>query len=165
MITPNGPWFSGFPLAMAPTPFQRAIAILCVLAFGLGQAMLAPLAVRCIDADGNARLEYACITRDGGGCGSASEQAIDDEAALAGATDRDGEPPCDDVPLAGEVGAARAGQSGPVVDQLVAMVAVAMVLDGWTWRDAISTPALPRVEAAQRPPDWIAHARSIVLLV
>lgn len=94
--------------------FHRAVALLCLVAFGMGQTLLATVGVRCMDAAGDVRIELACMKSSGGGCVSSPDSvaaAIGDEMYDGDQTDA----PCTDEPLTFGASAAKIGGSSDLM--------------------------------------------------
>ena len=77
------------------SPFmQQAIAILCLLAFGLNSAVLERVLVRCGGADGSSRIEWLCDKDELGHCRIAcDEPASEDDSSHHSQAE-----PCNDSP-------------------------------------------------------------------
>lgn len=150
---------------MNPPSIQRLIAFLCLVAFGLGQTVFASMGVRCTDASGNTRIEYACIKSSQGECLTPCTEpgvhATDD--------DHEGDPttptPCEDEPLGSQLSAAKVIPSNGALEPVFAAIAVALLWDQWSFAVELpvrcARPALDR----DRPPDALTRLRSVILTV
>ena len=150
---------------MTQPSIQRLIAILCLVAFGLGQTVFASMGVRCTDASGNTRIEYACIKSSQGECLTpCTEPGVN-------ATDEDheGDPatptPCEDEPLGSQLSAAKVIPSNGALEPVFAAIAVAFLWDQWSFAVELPVrcvrPALDR----DRPPDSLTQLRSVIIIV
>ena len=154
-----------FRPSMNPPSIQRLIAFLCLVAFGLGQTVFASMGVRCTDASGNTRIEYACIKSSQGECLTPCTEpgvhATDD--------DHEGDPttptPCEDEPLGSQLSAAKVIPSNGALEPVFAAIAVAFLWDQWSFVVELpvrcARPALDR----DRPPDTLTRLRSVILTV
>jgi len=147
-----------------PLP-QRLIAFLCLVAFGLGQTVFASMGVRCTDASGSTRIEYACIKTSQGVCLTPCV----DPAVHAADDDHGADPvpptPCEDEPLASQASAAKLIPSSVSFEPVFAAVVVAILWDHWSFTiDQSVSPRHPEVDR-DRPPDSLARLRSVILIV
>jgi hypothetical protein len=141
---------------------QRCVVVLCLVAFGLGQTLCASIGVRCTDASSNTRIELACVKTAQGGCLTAStEHATDDT--------HDSDPvapiPCEDEPLGSQVSATRLMPSRVSLEPVVAAVVVAVLWDHWSFVGDQPVRLLHSERDRDRPPDSLAHLRSVILIV
>ena len=144
---------------------QRLIATLCLVAFGLGQTVFASMGVRCTDASGNTRIEYACIKSAQGTCLT----PCTDPGVHATDADHKEDPvaptPCEDEPLGSQLSAAKVIPSSGALAPVFAAIAVALVWDQWCLAVEVPVgcvrPALDR----DRPPDSLTRLRTVILLV
>jgi hypothetical protein len=144
---------------------QRLIAILCLVAFGLGQTVFASMGVRCTDASGNSRIEYACIKSSQGECLTQCTEP----GVHATDEDHEGDPatptPCEDEPLGSQLSAAKVIPSSGALEPVFAAIAVAFLWDQWSFTVELPArcvrPALDR----DRPPDSLTQLRSVIIIV
>jgi hypothetical protein len=144
---------------------KHLIAFLCLVAFGLGQTLFASMGVRCTDASGDTRIEYACIKTSQGACITPcidpGVQAADDDHE----SDDVPPTPCEDEPLSSQAAAAKLIPSNVSLEPLFAAVVVAILWDNCSFTtDQLANPRHPEVDR-DRPPDSLARLRSIILIV
>lgn len=150
---------------MHPATVHRLIAALCLVAFGLGQAAFTSIAVRCTDASGHTRIEYACVKSPKGACltpcAEPGVHAADD--------DHTGDPtqptPCEDEPLGPQFSAARVGAASETMEVIVAAVLSVVLWDQCPF--VVDEPArcAQQVANRDRPPDSLVRLRSVILTV
>lgn len=143
---------------------QRLIAILCLLAFGLGQTLAVPL-VRCTDESGTTRIEFACMKSAQGACLTPCIEpglhAADDNHESDPVTPT----PCEDEPLGSHASAAKLIPPSVSLELVCATVVVAILWDNWSFTtDQPASPRHPEVDR-DRPPDSLARLRSVILIV
>ena len=144
---------------------HRLIAFLCLVAFGLGQSLFASMGVRCTDASGNSRIEYACVKTSNGACLTPSIELVAHEADDDHSSDPAGPTPCEDEPLGSQISAAKVIPSSVSIDPVLAAVVVAVLWDGWPVDiEQPARSATPEPER-ERPPDSLARLRTVILLV
>lgn len=144
---------------------HRLIAFLCLVAFGLGQTLFASMGVRCTDASGTSRIEYACVKASNGACLTPSSDLVAHETDGDHSSDPAGELPCEDEPLGSQISAAQVIPSGVSIDPVLAAVVVAVFWDGWPVEiDQPARSATPEPER-DRPPDSLARLRTVILIV
>lgn len=146
---------------------QRAIAVLCLMAFCLGQAVFGAFRVKCEDGSGVARFEAACLRTADGSC---LTQCVPVSAAEADANSchDEGEHaphPCKDTPIGESFSAAkvllRVKCTVPVAFEFaVALVAEQFVVD----ESACAADAVAPTQCV-RPPGMVEQLRTIILLV
>jgi len=149
-----------------PQPLtQRLITLLCLLAFGLGQTLFASGGVRCTDASGNTRIEYACLKSTSGACLTPCVEVAVHEADGDHASDPIAPTPCEDEPLGSQVSAAKLIPSSVSLDPVFAAVVVAVLWDSWSFAcDQSVRPVAPDRDR-ERPPDSLACLRTVILIV
>lgn len=156
---------------MPHTVTQRLIAVLCLLATGLGQSVFGSLGVRCEDLAGQRRFEWACVKTIEGNCLAGSDADGTDarssfDSIQQGQDGPERTPlPCKDRPihepsnLVKLLPKSNLHEAGQLVAVLATFVQQASFID------------LPRVclttrpWAACRPPDTLARLRSVILTV
>lgn len=157
---------------MRPTPVHRAIALLCLLAIGIGQSVLGSLVVRCENSSGQSTIKLACAKSLDGAC--LSSCAPEDTHPCS--DEHDDSPgdhprlPCKDTPL-GE------GSNGSKVLRRLSttdpapLIASPVVIPAALWPDtALGTPdhavsSTPLAQPNARPPDSVARLRTVILTV
>ncbi|CAN5824229.1 hypothetical protein BH11PLA1_BH11PLA1_00590 [soil metagenome] len=142
------------------------IAILCLVAFGLGQTLFAFMGVLCTDASGQSRIEYACIKTGEGRClvsctNGASALIEDDHDEDSSAPPE----PCEDQPLSQQFNAAKIVPQGISFDTVLATFVVAVLCDTWSSPLAESVWSGRATLDPERPPDSLARLRTIILIV
>lgn len=140
---------------------HHLLLALCLVVFGLGQ--IAPTGVRCTDASGRSRIEFACVKSSRGGCTSApadlalpADHADDDH-------DRDSAP-CEDEPL-GLQAAAKSAPASPTYKPLPPPTVAAELSDLLVLQCTPPTRTFLKDPGPQRPPDDLARLRSVILTV
>ncbi len=150
---------------MGRSSIQRLIAVLCLLAFGLGQTVFAFRAVRCTDASGTSRVEYQCVKSDEGACLTSVARAGAHEDGDDHSSDPGPSRPCEDEPLGAQASAVRLSPSTVVLELAFAAVAATMLWESWSFTgdgcDGSPGPCRER----DRPPDALARLRSVILVV
>lgn len=154
---------------MPKAVFQRLIAILCLMGFGLGQCAVAPFFVRCQDASGKTSIEFACDKTSDGSCLTACNVRSGSAPVVAlPCDDEDGDHtphPCKDTPLGESMHASKLLPRSQSVDQVLLLVVPVVFVDRIVWSDLIaSEPAAP-VPPIARPPDTVARLRTVILNV
>lgn len=144
---------------------KHLIAFLCLVAFGLGQTLFASMGVRCTDASGDTRIEYACIKTSQGACLKAcidpGVHAADDNHESDDAPPT----PCEDEPLSSQAAAAKLIPSSVSLEPVFAAALVAILWDHWSFTTYQPvSPRHPEVDR-DRPPDSLARLRSVILIV
>lgn len=147
-----------------PLP-KQLIAFLCLVAFGLGQTLFASMGVRCTDASGDTRIEYACIKTSQGACLTPcidpGVHAADDNHE----SDNVPPTPCEDEPLSSQASAAKFIPLRVSLEPVFAAVVVAILWAHWSFTtDQPASPRHPEV-VRDRPPDSLARLRSVILIV
>lgn len=144
---------------------HRLIAVLCLVAFGLGQGIASSFLVRCEDGTGS-RFEFACARTSDGSCLDACDQLdgpVDD--ADARTTDDHDPHPCKDTPVGDTHAAAKIAPkaSASELPELTAMAAAI------AYHVAVFDTPKPRVHVVPRtnekPPDTTARLRTVILVV
>lgn len=152
---------------MFPTIAQRLLAVLCLVALGLGQMVIGTYGVRCEDASGEARFELACIrTADGScltRCGTEGPAPIETAPC-----DEDGEHdphPCKDSPIGGGAHAAKLHCRSLLIDPLPCAAVMAATAGHVIVADVLTTGRFSPARANARPPDTVARLRTVILVV
>lgn len=154
---------------MTRTLPQRLIALVCLVAFGLGQTVFASMAVRCRDASGQTRIELGCAKTVSGACVSSCDGSALDNADSIASPDGDHEPavpmaPCQDEPLTQSFPVLKSTSSATsVVFTEAFFVAVLTLVMDWDAREPVESRA--RATDRDRPPDEIARLRTVILIV
>lgn len=152
---------------MSRTLPQRLIALVCLVAFGLGQLVFAST-VRCRDASGQSRIEFGCVKSPSGACLTTCDDggALDHGPESLTSSDVPAGPtlPCQDEPLAESVPVVKSPGSTPSV-AIVATVVLAVLTFGIDWDNAEPVRPFGGATDRDRPPDEIAHLRTVILLV
>jgi len=144
---------------------QRLIALVCLVAFGLGQVFFSSLGVRCTDASGVTRIEYACIKTTQGACLTPCEAPEAHSAEDNHDSDPVAPTPCEDEPLGVQMSAVRQGQTSHASVPVFAMVMVAVLETPWSI-DHIPPGCVRRSKTErERPPDSLARMRCVILTV
>ena len=151
--------------SMRRTLVQRLIAVICLLAFGLGQAVSASFLVRCEDGTGS-RFEFACERTSDGSCVDACEQVdgpVDD--ADAQTTDDHAPHPCKDTPVSDTHAAAKMAAKARALEspELTAMAAAIAYYVAVLDTPKPSVHFVPR--ANEKPPDTTERLRTVILVV
>jgi hypothetical protein len=163
---------------MRRSTIHHLIATVCLAAFGLGQALSASLGVRCTDALGKTRIEYACDKNAQGlclaACTEAEEQAAEHADDACCETRQEGESsgggtptPCEDVPLKLQAASAKMIASGDPLKSIAPAVVVAILWDHRSSACAQSGGLQRPVWARERdrPPDTVARLRSCIIVI
>ncbi|MBK7405095.1 MAG: hypothetical protein IPJ41_10795 [Phycisphaerales bacterium] len=146
--------------------FQRCVAVVCLVAFGLGQPLLASMGVRCTDASGNTRLEFACIKTTQLACLATSAELAGTHAADEQRQADPGVPaPCEDEPLGSQASAARLVSSGVSLERAFVSAVVATHCERWPLACGQGLRSLRPERDRDRPPDLLARLRSVILIV
>jgi len=144
---------------------HRLIALLCLVAFGLGQAMFTSMGVWCTDASGDTRFEFACLKSSSGACLTLGIEASEHEADEDHSSDPVVPTPCEDQPLGSQASTAKLIPSRVSLDPVFAAVIVAVLWEAGSGDgDQLSRSAAP-VRDRERPPDSLARLRTVILLV
>lgn len=151
--------------SMRRTLVQRLIAVLCLFAFGLGQAVSASFLVRCEDGTGS-RLEFACERTSDGSCVNACDQLdgpVDDAGAQT--TDDHDPHPCKDTPVSDTHAAAKMAAKARALElsELTAMAAAIACHVGVFDTPKPGVHFVPRPN--EKPPDTTARLRTVILVV
>lgn len=145
--------------------FQRLIAILCLVAFGFGQSVFVAIGVRCTDASGTSRFEYACIKSAQGACLTPCTEP----GVHADSDDHGSDPiqptPCEDEPLDTQATAAKVIPSGVVIQPDLAAVVVAILWERWSFSSIEPTVSFQPCQDRDRPPDALSRLSTVILLV
>lgn len=144
---------------------HRLIALLCLVAFGLGQSLFTSMGVRCTDASGNSRIEYACVKTSNGACLTPGIELVAHEADDDHSSDPAGPTPCEDEPLGSQISAAKVIPSSVSIDPVLAALVVAVLWDGWPVDIAQPARCATAEPERERPPDSLARLRTVILLV
>lgn len=157
---------------MRPTPVHRAIALLCLLAIGIGQSVLGSLVVRCENSSGQSTIKLACAKSLDGACLSSCAE----EDSHPCPDEHDDSPrdhqrlPCKDTPL-GE------GSNGSKVLRRLSttdsapVIASPFPIPATFWPDAVlrmpddALSSTPLAQPVARPPDSVARLRTVILTV
>ncbi len=147
-------------------PPAKLIAMLCLLAFGLGQSVFASLGVRCTDSAGNVRIELGCVKTVQGACVTACDESqAEDEAEKSRHSDPAAPTPCEDEPLGSQASTGRLTPSSLSLEAVFAAVVVTLV---WDHRllasDQLGSIHRPERDR-DRPPDALGRLRSVILIV
>ena len=149
-----------------PQPLtQRLISLLCLLAFGLGQTLFTSFGVRCTDASGNTRIEYACLKSPSGACLTPCIDVTVHEADEDHSSDPIAPTPCEDEPLGSQASAGRLMPSSVSLDPVFAAVVVAVLWDRWSFACDQSVRPVTLDRDRERPPDSLACLRTVILIV
>lgn len=151
---------------MPRTSSHRLISILCLLAFGLGQTLFAFLGVRCTDATGRTRIELACIKSSQGRCLALCDILVADSVQDEHGSDQCDTPlPCEDEPLGPNVVAARSAASSASVDSVLLNKTAVALRTARAPGPPEPTRRCWTESGRERPPDKLAHIRTVILLV
>ena len=144
----------------------RPIILLCLVASGLGQALFAPMAVRCRDASGESRIELGCMKSSAGACLASCDDAEDADHSDS-ETDRPSGPakPCQDEPLVEPTAAAKVPPKIVTYDTVAAAVVVAELLYSLEFDESDTQRVLRARCGHDHPPDTIARLRTVIFLV
>ena len=144
---------------------QPLIAALCLVVFGLGQTLFASMNVRCTDASGDTRIEYACFKTPQGTCLMACVDPGVHAEHDSHESDDVPASPCEDEPLSSPATAAKLNPSNVSLTPVFAATLVAILWDHWSF--TTYQPASPRHADVDRdgPPDSLACLRSVILIV
>ncbi len=161
---------AGCPYAVTQTlmknPWiQRLIATLCLVAFGFGQLVFASIGVRCTDASGISRFEFACLKSADGACLTPCVDPGEHADADDHASDPTPPTPCQDEPIGSQASAAKVIPSNVVPVPVVAAVLVAIIWDHWSLTCSEPTRSFQPCRDRDRPPDSLERLRSVILLV
>lgn len=144
---------------------HRTVLILCLVAFGLGQAVFTSVGVRCMDASGNTRIELVCVKSDKDHCQSlCSDDAQTDEdrgtkdAPLSHA-------PCEDEPLSQEATAVRPITFRAMLEPAVVPVFICFTIDCWALPGVRSVSFSHARFDPDRPPEQLSTLRTVILIV
>ncbi len=150
---------------MARSITQRLISMLCLVAIGLGQTVFSSMGVRCTDASGETRIEYACIKTTVGLCPASCIEPSAQFGDACHESDSSVPTPCEDELLGLHVSIAKLI---PVRDSLApvfAAVVVAILWDHWSLADDHPTRLRRCERDRDRPANSLAHLRSVILIV
>lgn len=154
---------------MTRTLPQRLIALVCLVAFGLGQTVFASMAVRCRDASGQTRIELGCAKTVSGACVSSCDGSALDNAVSSAPPVGDHElaaptAPCQDEPLTQSLPVLKSTSTvSSVVFTDAFLVAVLTFVMDWDAGEPVQS--LARATDRDRPPDEIARLRTVILIV
>lgn len=144
---------------------KRLVAILCLLAIGLGQMVIAPWVVRCMDGNGVSRVEFVCLKDSAGMCVAA---CAEDRLALTADNHHDkhdGSLPCEDEPVDSGSKVTSSRHVTSVVDHVEVAIPVAVlqsIADLYTrGREERCWDGL----ATRHPPGKVAQIRTVILIV
>lgn len=144
---------------------QRSLAILCLLAFGLGQTVFVPLGVRCTDATGETRIEIACIKSDEGSCRTSGLEVGAQPEGQSRETELPSPVPCEDEPLGLQESPARLAPTDAPSGPVHGTVFVAARCEPRPLNDVQPARSWrPNVDR-EHPPDSLARLRTIIMLV
>lgn len=149
---------------MAFSIAHRLIALLCLAAFGFGQAAFLSTGVRCTDASGASRIEYVCLKSAHGSCGDlAQDQGVSHEDAGHDA-DTSVPDPCKDEPLKPQA-AAKTILTGPSLEQVFVAAVAEIRWDHWRPDANVLFQEMRPELDHDRPPDTLACLSSVILVV
>lgn len=160
-------WSAYSPAAtMRQALIQRLIVTLCLVAFGLGQTVFVSMGVWCTDASGASRIEFGCFKSAQGAC--LTPCAEPDVHTTA--EDHKGEPlspsPCEDEPLGLQLSAANVHHPSLVFEPVFVAAVVAILWDSpWSIETEESARAVRFARERGRPPSFLTHMRSVILVV
>lgn len=150
---------------MHRTSFQRLIAILCFVAFVLGQTVFAAFGIRCTDESGASRIEIACVRSAQGEC---LMRCVAPEVHV-GSDNHDSDPvppvPCKDEPVGSHASAAKVLPSNVVLEAVFAVVVAAILWDHWSLTCDESVRVYTSCQDRDRPPDSLTRLRTVILIV
>ena len=153
---------NGIMVPVATTSFQRLIATLCLLAFGLGQSVFATVGVlRCTDSAGESRVEFGCVKSARGDCGKSDASDLD----ILVPTERTAPTPCQDETIVPHDGQAKLVQDRLSLDLLFAVHVVVTLTESMIYSPAQYVAIRPLVRDHPRPPEGLAVASTIVLIL
>ncbi len=150
---------------MPQTLTNRLITLVCLVAFGLGQTLFTTMGVRCTDASGDSRIEFACLKSSNGACLTPCIEVSQHEADDDHSSDPIVPTPCEDEPLGSQVSAAKLIPSSVSVDPVFAALVVAVLWDVWSVDGDQPARLASPVPDRERPPDSLARLRTIILVV
>lgn len=156
---------------MPQSVLQRVASLICLVAFGLGQTVIGPFAVRCEDSSGNARIEIACAKTSDGSCltlcgsghGCSMDSAEDEPLGwMSGVHEPHS---CIDTPVDEPGNNAKLRPKSDRVDlsQIVALVAT--LFHPMVLAVVPTTPANGACWTTDQPPDTVARLRTVMLVV
>lgn len=150
---------------MMLTRVHRCLAILCLVAFGLGQTVLASMGVRCTDASGQTRFELACIKSGQGSCLTTCQETGAEQAEDPHDAELPSSVPCEDEPLNSHAPGAKLIPSGWSLEPVVTAVVETVLWD--TPSRTLCDPECSRFAERDRvrPPDPLTQLRCVILIV
>ncbi|MFN0133815.1 MAG: hypothetical protein ACKVW3_14950 [Phycisphaerales bacterium] len=145
---------------------QRLIAVLCLLAFGLGQMLCVSRAVRCRDASGGSRIELVCVKSSTGACLASCDDSNRTRHPESVSHSPDGPvQPCEDEPLVDQAAVAKALPK-PIADSpLAAAIVMAVLVHVLEFAEPDIQRVFSTGSGRDRPPDAIARLRTVILIV
>lgn len=145
---------------------QRLIAVLCLLAFGLGQLLCVSMLVRCRDASGESRIELGCLKSSTGAFLASCDDA-EDADHLQSDADRPYGPvqPCEDEPLVEPTSVAKALPKNVTYDTVAAAIVVAILVHSFEFAEPDTQRVFRAGSGRDHPLDAIARLRTVILLV
>lgn len=150
---------------MLRSSIQRLISLICLVAFGLAQTLFASMGVRCTDASGETRIEFACIKSRAGACLSSCMEPN----TLCDEDNHENDPttptPCEDEQLGSQINAAQSLRANVQLDHVFAAVVVAILWNHWSFADEQLEQMRQLKQDRDRPPDSLTCLRSVILIV
>ena len=151
---------------MTRTHSQRLIALLCLVAFGLGQTLFVSVAVRCRDASGESRIELGCLKSSTGACLASCNDAEATDDAQSDAERPNGPvQPCEDEPLVEPTAVAKALPKHVTYDTAAAAILVAVLVYSFEFAEPDTERGSRAGSGRDHPPDAISRLRTVILLV
>ncbi len=147
---------------------HRVIAVLCLLAFCVGQSVFGTLGVWCEHPSGRSTLEFACVKTGDGSCASVCRSTGDETPATEHAQspcEEDGEHsphPCNDTPVGGSGKALPKLGTGRCTHLITTLPSLAQLI---VFGDPPPFHATSQARASMRPPDAVARLRTIIMTV
>ncbi len=155
---------------MSQTITQRLIALLCLVAFGLGQSAFGPWLVKCEGATGQTSFELWCFKSADGSCRTECDSNIS-HSPEDGSTPADEEGaehppiPCKDTPIGGPANAAKILPRSRSIDPVQFVAEVVLIPRPASWAEPPAPALAEPVSAIVRPPDALARLGAIIMTV
>lgn len=156
---------------MSRSAFQRAVMLVCLMAFGLGQTVLAPFVVRCEDQSGRTRFEIACAKSFDGSClslcgfdaaGSSSSGSSD---STCGVGDLHTPHSCTDKPVTEPTNSAKLRPRAESIDALFFVVHLSEVFHPMVRAADPAAPTDGTTATSEQAPDSATWLRTVILTV
>lgn len=153
---------------MPQTALQRITALICLVAFGLGQMLAGPFVVLCEDSSGNARIEIACAKTTDGSCltvcgtNNGGLNEADANCQLGGGHTSH---PCSDTPVGEPGNTAKLRPKSDCVDPSQVFALVAALFHPMVLAVVPTTPSNGAFWTTEQPPDTVARLRTVMLIV